>query len=52
MNLLLNASPPNPFDVVTSNSVCYLGHMKERALGNISCDLDTKVNFLVNASSL
>ena len=39
LNFLVNASPPKPLDVVTSNSV---GYMMKRALGKISCDLDPK----------
>ena len=50
LNFLVNASPPKPFDVVTSNFVA-----EKVTMGNIMCDLNLKVkgqilNFLVNAS--
>ena len=42
MHFLVNASSPQPWDVAISN-LWYIGHMMSRVLGNILCDLDSKV---------
>ena len=42
LNFLVNASPPNPSDIVTSNSSC-IGKMMLKALGNILYGLDLMV---------
>ena len=41
MNFLVNASPPKPLDVATSNCIC-IGHIMYMVLGNILCDLDLR----------
>ena len=43
MYFLVNASSPQTWDVSNIKLCRCIGHMMSRVLGNILCDLDTKV---------
>ena len=46
MYFLVNESCPEPLDIATSKFTRCIGHMMWMVLGNILCDLDSKVKVI------